>query len=338
MFPVSEKLAHKAEKHPIRAEIALGAASLLTAAASGAGYVIGQRVLDALYDWDGARYAGSRLTGITGSNVFELLDQALDGLIRLVGYMEGRILLSMQGILSVGALGLIALSALLCMRALQSADDETTEMRFGVLALVMSGALTLFTFLFVDGLYLNRYWIPVMTLGAPVMAACLTKERNVMLRALAALTFACVVLGLSAAQIRNSMGAPEIGEGERLNAAAVRESEIDFGYATFWNANVMTELTDGEVEIVGMSLAANEEGEMYPSWVNWLETKENAGENRPQEPVMMLLDENEAAQLEAFLSLCSAEEKELPAPGLRMYVVESQKAYFDAVRVMKGEN
>ena len=328
VFPAGERLTRESRELP------LTAASLIAAAASGAGYVIGQRVLSALYAWDGARYAGSRLVGVTGSNVFDLLDQALDGLIKLVGYMEGRILLSVQGILSVGALGLIALSVLLCTRTLNNADEEAAGARFGVLTLVMSGALTLFTFLFVDGLYLNRYWIPVMTLGAPVMAVCLTREKNAVFRALAALTFAVLVLGLSAAQIRNSMGAPEIGEDDRLNAAAVRESEIDFGYATFWNGNVMTELTDGEVEIVGMNLEKNAQGETYPAWISWLETKENAAMNRPEEPVLLLLTPSEAEQMEAFLEACGAEERELPAQCLRMYVVPSQRMYFDAVRMM----
>ena len=120
---------------------------------------------------------------------------------------------------------------------------------------------------------------------------------------LSALIFAFVVLGLSAAQVKNSMGSPEIGEGERLNAAAVRESEIDFGYATFWNANVMTELTDGEVEIVGMNLEMNAKGEMYPSWISWLETLENSGGKRAEETMLMQHEEHEAERLETFRSL-----------------------------------
>lgn len=315
-------------------ELPLTAASLAAAAASGAGYVIGQRLFSALFEWDGARYAGSRLTGVTGSNIFELLDQALDGLMRLTGYMEGRVLLSVQGLLSVGALGLIVLGGWLCARALKAADGGAARMRFGVLTLVMSAALTLFTFLFVDGLYLNRYWIPVMTLGAPVMAACLTGEKNAAFRALAAAAFACVVLGLSAAQVKNSMANPEIGENERRNAQAVRECGMDFGYATFWHANVMTELTDGAIEMVGMNLEKNGQGEAYPAWISWLETVENAGMNRAEEPVFILLDAQEAQKLEAFLALCDAQEREMPADGLKMYVVSSQKAYFDAASEM----
>lgn len=328
VFPQEERLTRGS------AEIPLGASALAAAAASAAGYVLGTRVLERICSWDGGRYAGSRLMGVTGTNLFELLDQALDGLIKLTGYMEGKILLSVQGILSVGALGLIALSGLLLIRAAKEGKEAPCA-RFGVLTLVMSAGLTLFTFLFVEGLYLNRYWIPVMTLGAPVMAVCLSRERNAVFRTLAALAFAGVVLGLSAAQMKNSMAHPEIGDGEWRNAQAVRESGINLGYATFWNANVMTELTDGEVEIVSINFEQSAGGDAYPGWVSWLETEENAGENRPDAPVMLLLEEHEAAQLTRFLALCGAQEQPLPAPGLMMYTVESQRVYFDAVRQMK---
>ena len=35
------------------------------------------------------------------------------------------------------------------------------------LALAMSAAITALSFVLLEGLYLNRYWIPLMTLGAP---------------------------------------------------------------------------------------------------------------------------------------------------------------------------
>ena len=332
VFPKGETLTRESREIPI------AASSLLAAAASATGYVLGTRVLEKLCSWDGGRYAGSRLMGVTGTNLFELLDQAMDGLIKLCGYMEGKILLSVQGLLSVGALGLMALGVLLLVRAMKDGCSDAPRARFGALALVMSAGLTLFTFLFVEGLYLNRYWLPVMTLGAPVMAMCLTRERNDVLRALSAAAFACVLLGLSAAQMKNSMAHPEIGTAELSNAQAVRESGIGFGYATFWNANVMTELTDGEVEIVAMNLQSDAQGNGYPGWVSWLETEENAAENRPDEPVLLLLEQSEAAQMEAFLALSGAQRRELPAPGLEMYVIDSQRAYFDAAEQMsRGE-
>ena len=123
VFPKGETLTRESREIPI------AASSLLAAAASAAGYVLGTRVLEKLCSWDGGRYAGSRLMGVTGTNLFELLDQALDGLIKLCGYMEGKILLSVQGLLSVGALGLMALGVLLLVRAMQDGCSDAPQAR-----------------------------------------------------------------------------------------------------------------------------------------------------------------------------------------------------------------
>lgn len=317
---------------PDRDEKRLLAASLGSAALSAAGYVLGQRLLGAVYTFSGARYNGSRLIGLTNVNLFDLLDQAFDGLIKLMGFLEGRIMLSVSGLLSVGALGLLVLSALLCMRTAKAQESERcAAARYGLLALVFSAAVTLFTFVFVEGLYLNRYWLPVMTLGAPVMAMCLSREKRCALRMLSLAAFVCVVLGLSAAQIRSSMDKPEIDAGDWHNAQTVRESGLTMGYATFWNANVVTELTDGEVEVVGMTLIRNAQDQAYPEMSAWLETKENTQENRPDEPVFLLLSANEAQELAPFLNACGAEKRPLAGEWLQMYVVESQHRYFETI-------
>lgn len=313
----------------------LVAFSLGSAALSAVGYVLGQKWLNAQFDFGGARYNGSRLVALTSENLFELLDQAFDGLIKLMGFLEGRIMLSAQGLLSVGALGLLVLSALLCMRAAKEAKAEDTRVdgpaRYGLLALVFSAAVTLFTFVFVDGLYLNRYWLPVMTLGAPVMAMCLSRERRCALRVLGLAAFACVVLGLSAVQIRSSMANPEIGEDDWHKAQLVRESGITLGYASFWNANVLTELTDGEIEVVGMMIVRNAQDQAYPEMSVWLETRDNVQESRPDEPVFLLLGEDEAQELEGFLTACEAEKRLLDGERLQMHVVQSQHRLFEVI-------
>lgn len=324
VFPHGEKLKQDEKR--------LLAASLGSAAVSVAGYVIGQKLFGALYTYGGARYNGSRLIGLMNENLFDLLDQALDGLIKLMGFLEGRIMLSVSGLLSVGVLGLLSLSVLLCMRAAKAEESKgCAARRYGLLALVFSAAVTLFTFVFVDDLYLNRYWLPVMTLGAPVMAMCLSRERRCALRMLSLAAFVCVVLGLSAVQIRSSMNNPEINEADWYNAQTVRESGLTMGYATFWNANVMTELTDGEVEVVSMTIIRNAQDQAYPEMSVWLETQENIRENRPDEPVFLLLSANEALELAPFLDACAAQKRPLAGEWLQMYVVESQHRYFETI-------
>lgn len=178
-----------------------------------------------------------------------------------MGYSEGSVLLSVHGLASVGALLLPAAAAILMGRALKAARrDGNNVLRVGVLTLAMSAAITALSFVLLEDLYLNRYWIPLMTLGAPVMAACLSRENNAPLRNVCVLLFAGVVVVSSAMQIAGSMKNPEITSVQRERAAHLQNNGLTFGYATFWNANVVTELTDGDVEAVAVSIDANAQG------------------------------------------------------------------------------
>lgn len=221
------------------------------------GFLIGQKILPKICDYDAARYGGVRLSAFTSADMPEMMQQALGGLARLMGYSEGSVLLSVHGLASVGALLLPAAAAILMGRALKAARrDGNNVLRVGVLTLAMSAAITALSFVLLEDLYLNRYWIPLMTLGAPMMAACLSRENNAPLRNVCVLLFAGVVVVSSAMQIAGSMKNPEITSVQRERAAHLQNNGLTFGYATFWNANVVTELTDGDVEAVAVSIDA----------------------------------------------------------------------------------
>ena len=233
-----------------------------------------------------------------------------------------------------GALLLPAAAAILMGRALKAARrDGNNVLRVGVLTLAMSAAITALSFVLLEGLYLNRYWIPLMTLGAPVMAACLTGETNAPLRRGCALLFAGVVLIASAMQITSTMKRPEITDVQRERAAFLQESRLTFGYATFWNANVITELTNGEVEAVGITIAQNEKGQGVPRVSEWLEAQENRRMERPEERVFMLLTEAESERLDDFLKKSGAQAR-CTRDGMTAYEIESQRIFFETAQAM----
>ncbi len=301
----------------------------LAALMSFIGYTIGQKLLGSHFLYDAVRYGGSRLAAFTANDLPALAQDALGGLVRLMGYREHSILISMHGMVSVGALMLPVLAAILAVRALRKDED----VRLGALTLLMSAALTAGTFLLVEGLYINRYWIPLMTLGAPVMAACLSREENLPLRRVSVVFFTGMVLVSSAMQIQESMASPEIGEAQKQRAAYLEENGLDFGYATFWNANVTTELTDGRVEVVAITLGENELGQAVPEFGSWLEAEENLQMNRPDEPIFLLLSADESDRLSDFLAACQAE-KEAEHGGLGVWLVKTQRAFFEAMNAV----
>ncbi len=298
----------------------------VAALVSFAGFAVGQKLLGEHFLYDAARYGGSRLAAFTADDLPALAQDALGGLARLMGYREHSILISVHGLVSVGALLLPVLAAILAVRALRKDDG----VRFGVLTLLVSAALTAGTFLLVEGLYINRYWIPLMTLGAPVMASCLSREQNRPLCWVSLVFFTGIVLLSSAMQIKESMASPEIGQAHEERAAYLEENGLDFGYATFWNANVTTELTDGRVEVVAITLHKNEGGQAVPEFGSWLEAEENLKMNRPDEPVFLLLSADEADALHDFLAACGAEKK-AEHGGLGIWRVKTQRTFFEAM-------
>ena len=61
------------------------------------GFLIGQKILPKICDYDAARYGGVRLSAFTSADMPEMMQQALGGLARLMGYSEGSVLLSVHG-------------------------------------------------------------------------------------------------------------------------------------------------------------------------------------------------------------------------------------------------
>ena len=316
---------------------AQGARTMLTlavCAVSVAGFAVGQRILSRVCLYDAARYGGVRLASFLNADMPGTIQQALGGLARLMGYSERSVLLSAHGLVSVGALLLPAAAAVLLARTLKAArENQSDVLRFGALTLAMSAAITALSFVLLEGLYLNRYWIPLMTLGAPVMAACLTGETNAPLRRGCALLFAGVVLTASAMQITSTMKHPEITDVQRERAAFLQESGLTFGYATFWNANVITELTNGEVEAVGITIAQNEKGQGVPRASEWLEAQKNRRMERPDERVFMLLTEAESERLDDFLTQSGAQAR-YTRDGMTAYEIESQRIFFETAQAM----
>lgn len=200
----------------------------------------------------------------------------------------------------------------------------------------MSAAITALSFVLLEDLYLNRYWIPLMTLGAPVMAACLSRENNAPLRNVCVLLFAGVVVVSSAMQIAGSMKNPEITSVQRERAAHLQNNGLTFGYATFWNANVVTELTDGDVEAVAVSIDANAQGQGVPHTSMWLEATADRRMERPDEPVFLMLTAQESGQLSDFLALSGAQ-KRWEQSGMTIYEIESQRVFFETAQTMDAQ-
>ena len=205
-------------------------------------------------------------------------------------------------------------------------EDEAERARLSGLMLVIAAALSFAMFLLLRSMYVDRYWIPVVTLAMPVLAVALSRERNAVFRALAAGLFCVSVLVPAASCVKNSMALPAVEADRRMAAVeAIRERGLTKGYATFWNANIVTELSDGEIEVVALGIT---DGGMTP--YRWLEAEESFSMDAPEEPVFLLLGVWEEDGLDGFLSRCQATRVVLDG-WINLYEIPSQRLLFEAM-------
>ena len=76
---------------------------------------------------------------------------------------------------------------------------------------------------------------------------------------------------------------------------AIRARGLTHGYATFWNANIVTELSNGEIEVTSVGLTRGEDGQIALQPYRWLETEESFEPVQGSTFVLLDIWEDEAA-------------------------------------------
>lgn len=293
-----------------------------------AGYVIGKKLL-LFFHFDVGYYGSTGYASFSQHDLGAQIQSVIYGLLYAMGFEDGVPLFGVQGILNALVLLEIFAAGLLILRALRRGQMEAG--RTGMLMLAFAFILSAASFVLLRSVYFDRYWLPVMMLGAPVMALCMTTEKNIVLRTLAMLLFAGAVMLGSASTMYYSMRSPQL-EGNRWMdiVQAAQDRGISRGYATFWNANVITEVSDGTIDVSNVEWATEEGVLSALRPVRWLETDRDFNMDTPDEPVFLLLGEWECAGIELLLERLQAQRVDLDG-WIRFYVVPNQRLIFDAM-------
>ena len=100
-------------------------------------------------------------------------------------------------------------------------------------------------------LLITRYVIPVISGVIPALAICFAQEKDNLKRRQ---SFLVVASFLVCGGLRNyySLAVNDYNEDRYASIAFLKDNNLNFGYATSWNAGVVMELTDGEIEVVNM--------------------------------------------------------------------------------------
>lgn len=258
--------------------------SLAGLAGSAAGYAVNVLYVSRRYVFQ--TYENTNFIPVYQGVLSERLQNALGSLLMLFGYIPDRAVLSLRGVITILAFVMLSVLIYACVRAGRGSRGQRL---FVSLFLAVSLCLNLFVFVFTTSTMVPRYYITIFIFVLPMLCFYMEKEERCFDR-IAVGTVLAFCLLLATAKTTLSYLTVDKNADRREVAAFLEENDYDFGYATYWNANIITELTDGKVEIANVGDARYLEYFQWSSPMKYYENGYAEGE------VFLLLDREEAAE------------------------------------------
>ena len=231
--------------------------SIVGAVSAVIGYGINVAVIAKKYPFQ--TYEATNFIKVFQGVLLERVQNTVANLLMLFGYIEEKGFLSLRGLISLIAFALLIGIALLAKRVghlLKTADSSDIEAlghkRFIEYFFEIAFVLNTFVFVFTTSTIVSRYYITVFIFVLPLLCIYFEAEKLPWDKLLV-LLFVTGCLGLGTLKCVYSFVDKDKNAEEKKVAAFLQEKEYSFGYASYWNANIMTELTDGYVEVANIN-------------------------------------------------------------------------------------
>lgn len=246
--------------------------SLVGLAASVAGY--GINVLWVSRNYIFQTYGSTNFIAVYQGILWERMQNAFGSLLMLFGYIPDKSFLSLRGLVTIIAFILIAI---LSWCAVKVYHKDSGQKFFVTLFVTVAFALNLFVFVFTNSTMVPRYYITILIFMLPVLAIFLDGKEKLFDK-FAVIGILGICLTISTAKTTLSFMTVDKNQEKRAVCAFLAENDYKFGFASYWNANIITELTDGEVEIANISNPEELEYFKWSSPVKYYEEGYNKGE------------------------------------------------------------
>ena len=258
--------------------------SLLAAVSAVAGY--GLNVLWVSRNYVFQTYGATNFIAVYQGVLSERLQNMFGSLLMLFGYIPDKGFLSLRGLVSITAFVLPAVLAFCAAKCLK----RISGMRyFMTLFLVVAFFVNVFVFVFTTSTMVPRYYITILIFALPVLAFYTdTEKRKFDRAAVAAVLAVCLLLGTGKTVF--SFVTVDKNENRRAVARFLAENGYTFGFATYTNGNIITELTEGAVEI------ANVGDPEYLEYFRWSSPARYYRAGYHQGETFLLLTAEEAAE------------------------------------------
>ncbi|MGN0981955.1 MAG: hypothetical protein ACI4O0_03585 [Candidatus Limivicinus sp.] len=260
--------------------------SLLLFLSAGLGALINRTVLSQNYSFQ-------------NFTIIQLKDFSLDGLekliksvLQLLGFQSWSCVSSVAGICGLGAIFLVFAGVLACIHIVRNKEDYSRELTL-ITYFFLAGLLVFFLILSLTDMgFISRHLIPVLVFAFPVVIAAFDGKQHPkpLDKAFPAVLIAVILL--CGALTYNDMRQKDHTVNLRTVGDKLQEQGYDEGYAGFWKANVLTELTDGKIEVWHWN-DWNKKERVY----RWLQASSHL-DTPPEGKVFLLLSETEEEESE----------------------------------------
>lgn len=258
--------------------------SLLGAVGSVAGYGINVVWISKNYVFQ--TYDTTNFIALYHGELFDRLQNAIGCLLMLFGYIPEKSMLSMRGVITMISFVLLGILIYCTKKSSRNSQDMRSLV---VLFLVTAFVINFFVFVFTTSTMVPRYYITVFIFALPVIAFYLEQEKLMFDKVVLCLILtAC--LTLSTAKTVFSFISVDKNADKRAVAEFLLEEGYDFGFATYTNGNIITEITNGEVEI------ANIGNPEYLEFFKWSSPMRYYEEDYHKGEAFLLLTAGEAAE------------------------------------------
>jgi len=294
--------------------------SLLGAIAAVAGY--GLNVIFVASSYKFQTYEATNFISVYQGIFLERVQNTLGSLLMLFGYIPDKGFISVRGLITLIAFVLIGGIIYVTVRSMrllavnavdakpaaytdcatyaeravhtESEGDGSVKAhrRYLLWLFVTAFALNTFVFVFTNSTLVPRYYLTVYLFVPAILAIYLEEEKLPVDRFLVCFVLSGCML-LAAAKTVYSYISTDKNENRREVAAFLEAEDYTFGYATYWHANIMQELTDGAVEVANLYQAPQLEDFHWSSPVKYYDEAYHTGK------VFLLLTVEEAAECAA---------------------------------------
>lgn len=294
-------------------------AAMVTAGGA-AGYVVNRKVLALRYHF--ASWESMSFTGLD----FGRVAQIFNGFLNSYGYQTGGLFSKKALLANSMCLCLILITIYAIVYALKHRDEISEEYsRLAGFAVVLFGIFTLL-YLCTDMSYARWYNIPVVVITIPLLAAMvqnLPKEK--LKKNLGVLALVGFVMLNGLIFYRDTWRQDSTGELRKIRDQLISQ-EYTSGYATFWKANVMTELSNGVIEMWDWCGGGLENIQDVDQTYHWLQLVEH-DDTHPEGKVFLLFSKDEFEKCTWYAQL----KREHFVYSSENYVVLGYESY-DAMR------